>query len=227
MSSKAHALLGGSSVKGSPASQKCFRQKCDLYGSTGRAFPPAACLPTNAQPTPETLVAVREGVNPFGFHAMEFNDYAMVLSDPQLELLASNLGLADTSHDALHTYFRGQLPKRFASFMNDFMRAPMSKYPALKTHPCAWNMLLRRRCVVQSVCVFRSIYCVRSYPFSSLALRCIQGHIVASCLLSPPRHVPWAFIVTRVPQFLPSVARVELCLPTLYIEQALSTVGAI
>lgn len=133
-------------------------------------------LPQDAfHPTPETLLAVREGVNPFGFHAMEFNDYAMVLSDPQLELLASNLGLADTSHEALTTYFRGQLPKRFASFMNDFMRAPMSKYPALTTHPCAWNMLLRRRCVVRSVCVFHSIYCIRPYPLSSLVLDVYPG----------------------------------------------------
>ena len=78
---------------------------------------------------------------------MEFNDYSMVLSDPQLELLASALGLANTSNEAVTTYFRGQLPKRFAQFMNDFMRLPMSGYAALTTHPCAWNMLLRRRCV--------------------------------------------------------------------------------
>lgn len=78
---------------------------------------------------------------------MEFNDYSMVLSDPQLELLASALGLRDTSNEAVATLIRGQLPKRFAGFMNDMMRTPMSKYEALETHSCAWNMLLRRRCV--------------------------------------------------------------------------------
>lgn len=98
------------------------------------------CNPDYVQPS-------REGANPNGFHVMEFNDYSMVLSDPQLDLLSSLLKVKNANRDEVTETFKGLLPKRFAQFGSDLLRGPMAEYEALKTHACAWNMLLKRRYV--------------------------------------------------------------------------------
>lgn len=77
---------------------------------------------------------------------MEFSNFAMVLSDSQLELLALTLKINETNTEALATYFRKELPKKMNRFMGNFMREPLAENKALNTQPCAWNMLLARRC---------------------------------------------------------------------------------
>ena len=84
-----------------------------------------------------------------GLHLMEFRNFAMVLSDSQLELLALTLDIDETSTEALATYFRNELPNSMNAFMGGWMREPLGWNGALTVHPCTWNMLLRRRCVGQ------------------------------------------------------------------------------
>lgn len=74
----------------------------------------------------------------------------MVLSDSQLELLASALGINDMKTAALADHFRENIPGRINIFMRE-MRKHLGKNKTLKTQPCSWNMLLRRRCVFRRV----------------------------------------------------------------------------
>lgn len=71
----------------------------------------------------------------------------MVLSDSQLEILAWTLDVNETNTEALATYFQEEIPIRFILFMEKVMQEPLAKNEALKTQPCTWNMLFRRRFV--------------------------------------------------------------------------------
>lgn len=84
--------------------------------------------------------------NPNGLHPLEFGDYSMVLSDPQIELLAKTIGASGDSNEAVAAHFQENFPRWFAHLMAELLRGPMERYEALETRPCAWNMLLRRRC---------------------------------------------------------------------------------
>lgn len=78
---------------------------------------------------------------------MQFYDFAMVLSDSQVERLALTLGLYENNTEALTTYFKKEIPNRFHRYMTQVMREPLNKNTALRTQPCTWNMLLSRRYV--------------------------------------------------------------------------------
>lgn len=93
----------------------------------------------------------REGMNATGLHLLEFRKFAMVLSDSQIELLALTLDIQERNTTALANQLRKELPNRMNLFMSHVMRAPLAKNPALRTQPCAWNMLLSRRCVLHLV----------------------------------------------------------------------------
>lgn len=77
---------------------------------------------------------------------MNFNNFFMVLSDSQLELLASTLDVKETNAKALATYFQDTLPGHMNIFMRFVMQRPLKRNMALGTQPCTWNMLLNRRC---------------------------------------------------------------------------------
>lgn len=83
--------------------------------------------------------------NPNGLHPFEFWDYSMVLSDPQIELLAKTLGVSAPSNEALATDFQKTFPRAFGDLMTNSLGEPLAMYEALETRPCAWNMFLRRR----------------------------------------------------------------------------------
>lgn len=80
---------------------------------------------------------------------MELYNFAMVLSDSQLELLALTLGITETNKTALAEHFRNELPDRFTAFMSTVMRRPLNGNKVLRAQPCTWNMLLRRRFVIR------------------------------------------------------------------------------
>jgi len=74
-----------------------------------------------------------------------FLNFAMVLSDSQLELLALTLNINETISAALANQFRKEFPDRMNTFMSHVMREPLGRNTALDLQPCAWNMLLSRR----------------------------------------------------------------------------------
>lgn len=76
---------------------------------------------------------------------MVFDNYAMVLSDVQLELMALKLGVTKPTTEDLAIHFKETFPRLFHAFMTELMGAPFLLNESLKTTPCAWNMLLRRR----------------------------------------------------------------------------------
>ena len=88
---------------------------------------------------------VLKGANPTGLHSMDFRNFAMVLSDSQLELLALTLNINETNSTALAHQFREEFPDRMNVFMSHVMREPLGRNSALDLQPCAWNMLLSRR----------------------------------------------------------------------------------
>ena len=90
-------------------------------------------------------VLVLKGANPTGLHSMDFRNFAMVLSDSQLELLALTLNINETNSTALAHQFREEFPDRMNVFMSHVMREPLGRNSALDLQPCAWNMLLSRR----------------------------------------------------------------------------------
>lgn len=94
------------------------------------------------------VMFVGEGANATGLHSLEFRNFAMVLSDSQVELLALTLEIEGTDTSALVNQFREEFPSRMNRFMGLVMRGPLAKNSALRTQPCAWNMLLSRRCVL-------------------------------------------------------------------------------
>ena len=69
----------------------------------------------------------------------------MVLSDPQLQLLAFTLGVPEENTDKLATRMRASLPRRINLFMR-LMRQTAGRKMALEVQPCSWNMLFSRRC---------------------------------------------------------------------------------
>lgn len=87
---------------------------------------------------------------------MKFYDFALVLSDSQLELLAFMLGVHESSTEALATRVRRELPPSFKWFMGKVMRGPLRKNNTVNVQPCAWNMLLSRR---YACCVRNSLEC--------------------------------------------------------------------
>eukprot|EP00904_Undaria_pinnatifida_P003340 jgi/Undpi1/13006/HiC_scaffold_7.g02670.m1 len=74
----------------------------------------------------------------------------MVLSDPQIELLAKTLGVSAPSNEALATDFQKTFPRAFGDLMTNSLGEPLAMYEALETRPCAWNMFLRRSPTVMS-----------------------------------------------------------------------------
>lgn len=91
------------------------------------------------------MIVVSEGLQGTSLHPMKFHDFAMVLSDSQLELLAFMLGIHESSTDALATRVQRELPPSFKWFMGKVMRGPLRKNNTVNVQPCAWNMLLSRR----------------------------------------------------------------------------------
>lgn len=73
-------------------------------------------------------------------------DFALVLSDSQVELMAFMLGLHAPSTKALATLIKEELPHSFKWFIGKVMRGPLRKNNTINVQPCAWNMLLSRRC---------------------------------------------------------------------------------
>lgn len=95
-------------------------------------------------------VLVLEGANSTRLHSLEFTNFAMVLSDSQLELLASTLGIYEVNTAKLATHVRKSVPRRINLFMR-LLRQTVGRNTALKTQPCTWNMLFSRRCVFHRV----------------------------------------------------------------------------
>ena len=90
-------------------------------------------------------VLVLKGANTTGLHSMDFRNFAMVLSDSQLELLALTLNIDETNTAVLANFFREKIPDRMNFFMSKVMRKRLRRNTALDLQPCAWNMLLSRR----------------------------------------------------------------------------------
>lgn len=81
---------------------------------------------------------------------MAFRNFAMILSDSQIELLALTINIDEPSTETLATYFRDEIPQTMNAFMGGWMREPLGQNEALRIKSCAWNMLLRRRCVLRA-----------------------------------------------------------------------------
>eukprot|EP00904_Undaria_pinnatifida_P001892 jgi/Undpi1/11703/HiC_scaffold_36.g13998.m1 len=88
--------------------------------------------------------AVRECTNATGLHSLVFQNYAMVLSNSQVDRLALELGIAEPTGEALVMRFKEMFPERFQGFITNFMREPIRHDELLRTTPCVWNMLLHR-----------------------------------------------------------------------------------
>ena len=91
------------------------------------------------------MIFVIEGARATGLHQLNFRNYAMVLSHSQLELLALTLDVVVTDTETLVTHFKNVLPGNMNIFMRFVMQKPLERNMALRTQPCAWNMLLSRR----------------------------------------------------------------------------------
>ena len=91
------------------------------------------------------IAFVCEGRQDRVLHQLKFNNFIMVLSDAQLELLALTLDVEETDTETLVTYFKNVLPGNMNIFMRFVMQKPLERNMALRTQPCAWNMLLSRR----------------------------------------------------------------------------------
>ena len=125
------------------------------------------------------LFSVLEGAKPTGLHSMQFRNFAMVLSDSQLELLALTIDIDETSTEALATYFRNEIPRTMNAFMGGWMREPLGWNEALTIQPCAWNMLLRRRCVRRAgKFPFEQLF---GYSYFHMMSRCFRPGKMYSC----------------------------------------------
>ena len=91
------------------------------------------------------MVFVNEGARATGLHQLNIRNYAMILAHSQLELLALTLDVEETDTETLVTYFKNVLPGNMNIFMRFVMQKPLERNMALRTQPCAWNMLLSRR----------------------------------------------------------------------------------
>ncbi|CAN0047547.1 unnamed protein product, partial [Pylaiella littoralis] len=80
---------------------------------------------------------ISQGVNPAGVHALRFRDGVIILSDAQLWLLASKMGISGSS--AGETAAAVGLA---VQSMRELLTLVGQNYPP--TEPCAWNLLLKR-----------------------------------------------------------------------------------
>ena len=87
-----------------------------------------------------------KGSRATGLHQLNFRNYAMVLSHSQLELLALTLDVKRASAQDLATHFTRVLPRTMNHFVRVVMHDALEMNTALRRQPCAWNMLLNRRC---------------------------------------------------------------------------------
>ena len=87
-----------------------------------------------------------EGARATGLHQLNFRNYAMVLSHSQLELLALTLDVKRASVQDLATHFTRFLPSTMNRLMRVVMHDALEMNTAVRKQPCAWNMLLNRRC---------------------------------------------------------------------------------
>lgn len=74
----------------------------------------------------------------------------MVLSHYQLELLALTLDIKGGSGEYLASHFANILPGTMNRLMREVLHDSLEKNTALRRQPCAWNMLLNRRCASHS-----------------------------------------------------------------------------
>ena len=92
------------------------------------------------------MVFVNEGARATGLHQLNIRNYAMILAHSQLELLALTLDVKRASAQDLATYFTRVLPSTMNRLMRVVMHDALEMNTALRRQPCAWNMLLNRRC---------------------------------------------------------------------------------
>lgn len=128
---------------------------------------------------------------------MVFDNYALVLSDSQMDLLASKLGIVNPDTEALAVHFKSTFPGRFQSFIGELMREPVWLDEALRTTPCVWNMLLSRRYstvqdITHKTVMFAQVgFLIRGMARSTLILQQSGSRIyVASIYLSPALSSP-------------------------------------
>lgn len=92
------------------------------------------------------LFFVLEGAQATGLHHLYFRNYAMVLSHSQLEQLALVLNVNRDGTENLAAHFARVLPKTMNNLMRTVLVDSLETNTALRRQPCAWNMLLNRRC---------------------------------------------------------------------------------
>ena len=92
------------------------------------------------------MVFVNEGARATGLHQLNIRNYAMILAHSQLELLALTPDVKRDSAQYLATQFTRVLPSTMNRLMWVVMHDALEMNMALRRQPCAWNMLLNRRC---------------------------------------------------------------------------------
>ncbi|CAM9133912.1 unnamed protein product [Scytosiphon promiscuus] len=109
----------------------------EFFPAFGVAFEPAL-IKWDLDPAPfvQRASEIAKGIDPGDRHALKFADGIMILSDSQLELLASTMRIDARDHAQIKRSFREERRSRWRSYL------PRAKLePAL---PCAWNMIFRR-----------------------------------------------------------------------------------
>eukprot|EP00903_Cladosiphon_okamuranus_P009201 g8787.t1 len=103
------------------------------------AFDPGE-LAWDIDPAPFRLRAIEisRGIKSTGLHEFRFVDGAMILSDQQVTLLASGMGIVDQSPEEMAAQMKAAFPLKIRYWVGSVMQL------GVPVEPCTWNMAFRR-----------------------------------------------------------------------------------